>query len=177
MYINVFSVRAIVSWFIWTIGKRWFGSSAINCIWIIPWSFHNEVISVVICNYLGIWESDIAQWKSKRSANNSCIVQSKVVIANLYPIRSIEDFSSSPNSLESSRWVGHIFWVCQSIVSTDSMVWCSWASNNNVFRMSTVADISVWTLIETIFTSWAWDIIHQNWFLNTIWKINASAIW
>jgi hypothetical protein len=43
--------------------------------------------------------------------------------------------------------------------------------------MSTVADISVWTLIETIFTSWAWDIIHQNWFLNTIWKINASAIW
>jgi len=177
MNINIFSVWTIWSWFVWAIGKGRFSSRAVNCIWVIPWSFHNEIISVVACYLLGVWESYITQWKAKRSANYSCVAQGKVIVTNLVPFSSVENFSSSPNSQQSTIWVGHIFWGCQSVVSVCGVIWWSWASDNDIFTMPTVANRSIWALVKTIFISCAWNIVHQNWFFLSIRKILWSCKW
>ena len=177
MNINIFSVWTIWSWFVWAIGKGRFSSRAVNCIWVIPWSFHNEILSVVACYLLGVWESYITQWKAKRSANYSCVAQGKVIVANLVPFSSIENFSSSPNSLESTIWEGHIFWGGQSVVSICGVIWWSWASDIDIFIVSTIGYRSIWALTKVIFISCAWNIIHQNWFLVSIRKIILSNVW
>ena len=177
MNINIFSVWTIWSWFVWAIGKGRFSSRAVNCIWVVPWSFHNEIISVDACYLLGVWESYITHWKAKRSANYSCVAQGKVIVANLVPFSSIENFSSSPNSLESTIWEGHIFWGGQSVVSICSVIWWSWASDIDIFPVTAIADRSIRTLAKVIFISWAWNIVHQNWFLVSVRKILFSCIW
>ena len=177
MNINVFSVWTIVSWSIWAIGKRWFSSNAVNCIWAVPWSFYNKVITVVACYCLGAWKSYISQWEAKRSADYSCVVQGEVVIANLVPFGSIENFSSSPNSKEFSIRVGHIFGSGQSVVSTCGVIWSSWTGDYDVFWVIAITDRSIWALAKVIFVSRAWNIVHQNWFLVSIRKLIVSGVW
>ena len=177
MNINIFSVWTIWIWFVWAIGKGRFSSRAVNCTWVVPWPFHNEIISVVACYLLGVWESYITQWKAKRSANYSCVAQGKVIVANLVPFSSVENFSSSPNSLESTIWVSHIFWGSQSVVSICGVIWWSWASDIDIFIVSTIGYRSIWALTKVIFISCAWNIIHQNWFLVSIRKIVLSNVW
>ena len=163
---------AVISWLKWTRSKRSFSSCAINCVGVIPWSFY-DIKFIIAFQFLEIWEVGTAKWLTKRSANHFCIVICKVIVANLVPNWSIEYFSSSPNSCG----VCFIMWVGQSVVSTYSVILTSWASDNNVFTMITVADRSIWALIKACFISSAWNIVHQNWFIDTIRKITASVIW
>ncbi len=162
-------MRAIVSWLKWTRSERGFSSCAVNCVRVVPWSLNTSNAT----HYTRICEPDLTKWKTKRSANHYCIVTFKVIVANLVPNWSVEFFSSSPNH----GGVCFIMWVGQSVVSPNSVIWCSWASDNNVFIMITIADRSIWALIKACFISRARNIVHQNWFIDSIREINASVIW
>ena len=173
---NILTMWAIVSWLIWTRSERGFSFCAVNCVRVILWSFH-KINCIFDFKLLGISELDSFKWKTKRSAKHSCTAPCKVNVANLVPNWSVEYFSSSPNSYKISIVVCCILWVCQSVVSTNSVIWCSWASDNNVFRVITIADRSIWALIKACFISRTWNIVHQNWFIDSIRKISVSVIW
>ena len=112
--------------------------------------------------------------KTKRFAKHFCICLWKVIPANLVPNWSVEHFSSSRNwYVRSFCGVCHISWVGQSVFLTN----IGGASNNNVFIMLTIADRSIWTLIKACFISRTWNIVHQNWLIDSIRKINLSYIW
>ena len=154
----------VVSWSIWTKLKRKFISSTVNCSWIIPWSFYNSIISMVACHLLGVWKSYISLWEIKRFAENFCVFLSKTVVANLDPFGSIKNFSSSPNSHEWPVWLSNIFRGGQSVVSMCGVIKNSWACDNDVFTVSTVANRFVWAFVKAFFISRTWNIVHQNWF-------------
>ena len=154
---------AVVSWLIWTKSERGFSSCTVNWVRVVPWSLHKINFVVFLFHCLGIYEIDFTRWKTKRSANHFRIVFCKVIVANLVPNWSVEYFSSSPNCWDSSWRFCIIMWIGQSVVSTNSVIWCSWASDNNVFIMITIADRSIRALIKACFISRAWNIVHQNW--------------
>ena len=157
---KILSMLTVDSWLIWTSSKIGFSSYAVNCVRMIFWSFQ-KFISNNVFHLLGTIDTDIPKWKTKSSANHSCIV-CKVIFANLIPINSVEYFNSSPNH-KSTSIKAYIIMEGQSVVFTNSVIFSIWASDNNIFRMTTVADRFIWALIKAFFISRAYKIVHQNW--------------